>query len=424
LIVVLNVLSLFRRRRSAERWVNAPARARRMNGYLNFFSLFGWKRALVRAAHSRGARRYPEEYDVRSPPPPEPRRHPDPADVETYGYDERTVAAQAWRPGRHRWEPGGLSDDAEPAGTSGDRSSARRHRWGEPGDDGRDDTEAVERSRPLARRPLWDGPEQDEADAPDEGYYQEREPPWADTQQQDRYLAVRGVEKSFAGRKVVKGVNLYLRRGEAVGLLGPNGAGKTTVFYMITGLVKPDRGRIELDGHDITGLPMYQHGRLGIGYLPQEASIFRGLSVEKNIRAVLERVEPDRRKREAELDALLDEFNITHLRKTRSIALSGGERRRVEIARALATRPAYMLLDEPFAGIDPIAVGDIQALVRHLTQRGIGVLITDHNVRETLGLTDRAYIIYSGEVLMEGNTADIVNDPEVRRLYLGEEFRL
>jgi lipopolysaccharide export system ATP-binding protein len=169
---------------------------------------------------------------------------------------------------------------------------------------------------------------------------------------------------------------------------------------------------------------MYQHGRLGIGYLPQEASIFRGLSVEKNIRAVLERVEPDRRKREAELDALLDEFNITHLRKTRSIALSGGERRRVEIARALATRPAYMLLDEPFAGIDPIAVGDIQALVRHLTQRGIGVLITDHNVRETLGLTDRAYIIYSGEVLMEGNTADIVNDPEVRRLYLGEEFRL
>jgi len=238
------------------------------------------------------------------------------------------------------------------------------------------------------------------------------------------YLAVRGVEKSFAGRKVVKGVSLYLQRGEAVGLLGPNGAGKTTVFYMITGLVKADRGRIELDGHDITGLPMYQHGRLGIGYLPQEASIFRGLTVEKNIRAVLEQVEPDRRKREAELDALLDEFNIAHLRKTPSIALSGGERRRVEIARALATRPSYMLLDEPFAGIDPIAVGDIQALVRHLTGRGIGVLITDHNVRETLGLTDRAYIIYSGQVLMEGNTADIVADPEVRRLYLGEEFRL
>jgi lipopolysaccharide export system ATP-binding protein len=169
---------------------------------------------------------------------------------------------------------------------------------------------------------------------------------------------------------------------------------------------------------------MYQHGRLGIGYLPQEASIFRGLNVEDNIRAFLERVEPDRRKREEELEALLDEFNITHLRKTRSIALSGGERRRLEIARALATRPAYVLLDEPFAGIDPIAVGDIQALVRHLTQRGIGVLITDHNVRETLGLTDRAYIIYSGAVLMEGNTSDIVNDPEVRRLYLGEEFRL
>jgi lipopolysaccharide export system ATP-binding protein len=250
----------------------------------------------------------------------------------------------------------------------------------------------------------------------------EAEPRWADTQQ--HYLAVHNVEKSFGGRKVVKGVSLYLRRGEAVGLLGPNGAGKTTVFYMITGLVKADRGRIELDGHDITGLPMYQHGRLGIGYLPQEASIFRGLNVEDNIRAFLERVEPNRRKREDELEALLDEFNITHLRKTRSIALSGGERRRLEIARALATRPAYVLLDEPFAGIDPIAVGDIQALVRHLTQRGIGVLITDHNVRETLGLTDRAYIIYSGAVLMEGNTSDIVNDPEVRRLYLGEEFKL
>ncbi|MFL6934847.1 MAG: LPS export ABC transporter ATP-binding protein [Xanthobacteraceae bacterium] len=306
---------------------------------------------------------------------------------------------------------------------SRDQASARYHRWGEPADDARDDANG-ETPR-TARRPQWDVPEQDDADATSHQTVEpEREPHWAHTQQQDRYLAVRGVEKSFAGRKVVKGVSLYLRRGEAVGLLGPNGAGKTTVFYMITGLVKPDRGRIELDGHDITGLPMYQHGRLGIGYLPQEASIFRVLSVEKNIRAVLERVEPDRRKREAELDALLDEFNITHLRKTRSIALSGGERRRVEIARALATRPAYMLLDEPFAGIDPIAVGDIQALVRHLTQRGIGVLITDHNVRETLGLTDRAYIIYSGEVLMEGNTADIVNDPEVRRLYLGEEFRL
>jgi lipopolysaccharide export system ATP-binding protein len=241
---------------------------------------------------------------------------------------------------------------------------------------------------------------------------------------QASYLAAHAVEKSFANRKVVKGASLFLRRGEAVGLLGPNGAGKTTIFYMITGLIKADRGRIELDGHDVTALPMYQRARLGIGYLPQEASIFRGLNVEDNIRAVLEVVEPDRRRREHDLNALLEEFNIARLRKTPAIALSGGERRRVEIARALASRPNYMLLDEPFAGIDPIAVGDLQALVRHLTDRGIGVLITDHNVRETLGLTDRAYIIYSGEVLMEGRTDDIVNNPEVRRLYLGEEFRL
>ena len=238
------------------------------------------------------------------------------------------------------------------------------------------------------------------------------------------YLAAHGVEKSFGGRAVVKGVTLYVRRGEAVGLLGPNGAGKTTMFYMITGLIKADRGRIELDGYDVTVLPMYQRARLGIGYLPQEASIFRGLNVEDNIRSVLEMVEPDRRRREADLNALLEEFNIARLRKTPAIALSGGERRRVEIARALATRPSYMLLDEPFAGIDPIAVGDIQALVRHLTNRGIGVLITDHNARETLGLTDRAYIIYSGEVLMEGRVEDIVNNPDVRRLYLGEDFRL
>jgi lipopolysaccharide export system ATP-binding protein len=237
-------------------------------------------------------------------------------------------------------------------------------------------------------------------------------------------LSVHGVEKTFVGRKVVKGVSLYVRKGEAVGLLGPNGAGKTTVFYMMTGLIKADKGRIELDGFDVTSLPMYQRARLGIGYLPQEASIFRGLSVEQNIRAVLEAVEPNAKRREHDLNALLEEFNIARLRKTPSIALSGGERRRVEIARALATRPNYMLLDEPFAGIDPIAVGDIQSLVRHLTNRGIGVLITDHNVRETLGLTDRAYIIYSGEVLMEGRADDIVNNPEVRRLYLGEEFRL
>ena len=240
----------------------------------------------------------------------------------------------------------------------------------------------------------------------------------------EAYLATHGVEKSFGGRKVVRGTSLYVRRGEAVGLLGPNGAGKTTVFYMITGLIKADRGRIELDGHDVTRFPMYQRARLGIGYLPQEASIFRGLNVEENIRAVLEVTEPNRRRREADLNSLLGEFGLTRLRKTPAIALSGGERRRVEIARALATRPNYMLLDEPFAGIDPIAVRDIKELVRHLTSRGIGVLITDHNVRETLALTDRAYIIYSGEVLMEGRADDIVNDPEVRRLYLGEEFEM
>jgi lipopolysaccharide export system ATP-binding protein len=237
-------------------------------------------------------------------------------------------------------------------------------------------------------------------------------------------LTVQGVEKSFGNRMVVRGVSLTLRRGEAVGLLGPNGAGKTTVFYMITGLIKADKGAIQFDGHDITHLPMYQRARLGIGYLPQEASIFRGLNVEDNIRAVLEVVEPSKKKREQELEHLLEEFNIARLRKTPSIALSGGERRRTEIARALATRPAYMLLDEPFAGIDPIAVGDIQNLVQHLKERGIGVLITDHNVRETLGLTDRAYIIYSGEVLREGRADEIINDPEVRRLYLGEEFRM
>ncbi|HYY37818.1 MAG TPA: LPS export ABC transporter ATP-binding protein [Xanthobacteraceae bacterium] len=238
------------------------------------------------------------------------------------------------------------------------------------------------------------------------------------------YLAAHNLEKSYGGRRVVNGVNVYVRRGEAVGLLGPNGAGKTTAFYMITGLIKADRGHIELDGHEVTHLPMYQRARLGIGYLPQEASIFRGLNVEENIRAVLEVVEPDRRRREADLDALLEEFEITRHRKTPSIALSGGERRRVEIARALASRPNYMLLDEPFAGIDPKAVVEIQRLVRRLTNRGIGVLITDHNVRETLALTDRSYIIYSGQVLMEGRKDDIVNDPEVRRLYLGEEFRV
>ncbi len=237
-------------------------------------------------------------------------------------------------------------------------------------------------------------------------------------------LAVRGLQKSYRGRTVVQDAGLNVRAGEAVGLLGPNGAGKTTIFYMITGLVAADRGVISLDGHDITHLPMYRRARLGIGYLPQEASIFRGLNVEDNIRAVLEVVEPDRRERERKLDALLEEFNITRLRKAPSIALSGGERRRCEIARALAGQPTFMLLDEPFAGIDPIAVGDIQNLVRHLTRRGIGVLITDHNVRETLGLIDRAYIIHSGRVLTEGSPDAIVANEDVRRLYLGEDFRL
>jgi lipopolysaccharide export system ATP-binding protein len=237
-------------------------------------------------------------------------------------------------------------------------------------------------------------------------------------------LAAESVGKTYGKRQVVKDVSLHVRRGEAVGLLGPNGAGKTTVFYMITGLVPADQGRIHLDGFDITPLPMYRRARLGIGYLPQEASIFRGLDVESNIRAVLESVEPDSKKREAQLDALLDEFSIKRLRKSPSIALSGGERRRCEIARALAGRPNFMLLDEPFAGIDPIAVGDIQDLVKHLKSRGIGVLITDHNVRETLSLIDRAYIIHSGEVLMEGTPDEIIANPDVRRLYLGEDFRL
>ena len=237
-------------------------------------------------------------------------------------------------------------------------------------------------------------------------------------------LIARGLSKSYRGRQVVNGVSIGVRAGEAVGLLGPNGAGKTTCFYMVTGLVPVDKGTIEIDGFDVTTMPMYRRARLGIGYLPQEASIFRGLTVEANIRAVLEIVEKNRKERERELDALLEEFNISHLRKAPSIALSGGERRRLEIARALASRPNFMLLDEPFAGIDPIAVSDIQQLVRHLTSRGIGVLITDHNVRETLGLIDRAYIIHTGQVLAHGRPDDIVSNPDVRRLYLGEGFSL
>jgi lipopolysaccharide export system ATP-binding protein len=238
------------------------------------------------------------------------------------------------------------------------------------------------------------------------------------------WLVAHGLGKAYRGKPVVRDASLAVARGEAVGLLGPNGAGKTTMFYMITGLVKADHGTIELDGHDVTHMPMYRRARLGIGYLPQETSIFRGLTVAGNIRAVLEVVEPDKNQREELLEALLEEFHITHLRDASAISLSGGERRRCEIARALASRPAFMLLDEPFTGVDPIAVGDIQALVRHLTGLGIGVLITDHNVRETLGLIDRAYIIHSGEVLFEGRPSDIVASPEVRRLYLGEQFSL
>lgn len=241
---------------------------------------------------------------------------------------------------------------------------------------------------------------------------------------EDGWLVAQNLAKSFRRRPVVRDVTLAVRQGEAVGLLGPNGAGKTTVFYMITGLIRPDQGAIRIDGFDVTSLPMYSRARLGIGYLPQEASIFRGLSVEDNIKAVLEIVEPDRRQRKQDLERLLQEFGIDHLRNSPSIALSGGERRRCEIARALASRPAFMLLDEPFAGIDPIAVGDIQKLVRQLTARGIGVLITDHNVRETLGLIDRAYIIHSGEVLMEGTPEDIVQSEDVRRVYLGDQFTL
>lgn len=237
-------------------------------------------------------------------------------------------------------------------------------------------------------------------------------------------LSVSGLRKSYGARTVVHEAGLTVRTGEAVGLLGPNGAGKTTIFYMITGLVSADQGSISLDGLDITRLPMYQRARLGIGYLPQEASIFRGLSVEDNIRAVLEMVEPDKRERERKLDSLLEEFDIARLRRSPSIALSGGERRRCEIARALASSPSFMLLDEPFAGIDPIAVGDIQDLVKHLKQRGIGVLITDHNVRETLGLIDRAYIAHSGRILTEGTPDEIVANEDARRLYLGEDFRL
>ena len=235
-------------------------------------------------------------------------------------------------------------------------------------------------------------------------------------------LVVEKIGKAYQKRPVVKGVSVSLQRGEITGLLGPNGAGKTTCFYMITGLVEADYGRILLDGEDITRLPMYQRARLGIGYLPQEKSIFHGMNVEQNIMAVAEIVEKDRRKRVDIVDQLLEELRISHLRTAPSPSLSGGERRRVEIARALATRPSFMLLDEPFAGIDPLAIADIRDLIRFLKNRGIGILITDHNVRETLEITDRATIIHEGEVLFEGAPDEIRADPDVRRVYLGESF--
>ncbi|MCK5517922.1 MAG: LPS export ABC transporter ATP-binding protein [Alphaproteobacteria bacterium] len=230
--------------------------------------------------------------------------------------------------------------------------------------------------------------------------------------------------KRYKRRPVLRNVSLTVRRGEAVGLLGPNGAGKTTCFYIVTGLIDADSGSILLDGRNITNLPMYRRARLGISYLPQESSIFRGLNVEDNIRAVLQVVENDPQRREHMLDELLAEFSISHLRLTPAIALSGGERRRVEIARALATRPHFILLDEPLAGIDPIAVGDIRDLVKHLKDRNIGVLITDHNVRDTLDIVDRAYILHGGQMLMEGKPSDIVAHKDVRRVYLGEKFSL
>lgn len=237
-------------------------------------------------------------------------------------------------------------------------------------------------------------------------------------------LRAHNVCKSYKRRAVVNDVSIGVRRGEAVGLLGPNGAGKTTTFYMIVGLVRPDTGSITLNGANITDLPMYRRARMGVGYLPQEASIFRGLNVEQNIMAALEVVEPDADTREAMLDELLGEFGISHLRRSPSLALSGGERRRLEIARALASQPHYVLLDEPLAGIDPIAVGEIRDLVSHLKDRGIGVLITDHNVRETLEIIDRAYILHGGQVLMEGSPDEVVANEDVRRVYLGENFSL
>ncbi|HVI54551.1 MAG TPA: LPS export ABC transporter ATP-binding protein [Luteibacter sp.] len=238
-------------------------------------------------------------------------------------------------------------------------------------------------------------------------------------------LSAQGLQKRFRARQVVRDFAFSIREGEVVGLLGPNGAGKTTCFYMVVGLIQADAGSIKLDQQDITGLPMHARAKLGIGYLPQEASVFRRLSVSDNIMAVLElRDNMTTKQREDELESLLDELKIAHIAEQKGISLSGGERRRVEIARALAARPRYMLLDEPFAGVDPISVGEIQRIVRHLKERGIGVLITDHNVRETLGICDRAYILNDGEVLSRGTPQHILADEKVREVYLGREFRI
>ncbi len=239
-----------------------------------------------------------------------------------------------------------------------------------------------------------------------------------------RSLEVENLRKSYRKRVVIRDVSLSLRQGEVVALLGPNGSGKTTTFYAIAGLIHPEGGHIRIDGRDVTNLPMYRRARLGIGYLPQEMSIFRGLSVEDNIMAILDIAESDRHKRRERLEELLSEFSIEHLRRAPALALSGGERRRVEIARCLAAEPRYLLLDEPFAGVDPISVGEIRHLVADLSNRGIGVLITDHNVRETLEIVDRAYILHDGKVLMSGSPSDVVANENVRRVYLGDSFRI
>ncbi|MEE9133686.1 MAG: LPS export ABC transporter ATP-binding protein [Gemmatimonadota bacterium] len=237
-------------------------------------------------------------------------------------------------------------------------------------------------------------------------------------------MSTQGLVKIYKKRRVVDEVAIELRQGEIVGLLGPNGAGKTTTFYMIVGLVRPNAGEVYLDGRPLTSVPMYKRARLGIGYLSQEPSVFRRLTVEQNIMAILETLPISRNERRERLETLLDELSIKHLRKNKAYSLSGGERRRLEITRALVTRPKFMLLDEPFAGIDPIAVDDIQRIVADLKTRGLGVLITDHNVRETLSITDRAYIMFDGRIHIEGTSQELVNDPQARKLYLGEDFRL